>query len=235
MRWIVLGGLGAGLLAMAVTAEVAPHRLRAGMQVLSGLVVQAGLPGTPDLTAPPEAAALVRAAEGQVGVTTVYDPAYVALDFPGGDVPPDRGVCTDVLVRALRVAHGVDLQAALNADMKAHFAKYPSGWGLSRPDRNIDHRRVPNLRRLFERTGAELALTSDPAAFLPGDIVTSVLPGNLPHVMIVTDRPGATGAPLVVHNIGAGTRVEDRLFEYPLTGHYRLTPEVLARLRALQG
>lgn len=184
---------------------------------------------------PPEALSLVRAAEAQVGVTTVYDPAYVALTFPGGDVPPGRGVCTDVLVRALRVAHGIDLQAAVNADMKADFAAYPAIWGLTRPDRNIDHRRVPNLARLLQRTGAGLPLSGDPAAFLPGDVVTSMLPGNLPHLMIVTDRPGDSGALRVVHNIGAGTRVEDRLFEFPLTGHFRLTPAVLDSLRRLQG
>lgn len=182
------------------------------------------------------AADMIRAALGQVGVTTVYDPSYVALKFPGGDVPPDRGVCTDVLVRALRVAHGIDLQAVIHADMKADFRAYPKNWGLTRPDRNIDHRRVPNLQRLFERVGASLAVTSDAAAFRPGDIVTSMLPGNLPHVMIVTDRaaPGGTW-PLVVHNIGAGTQVEDALFAFPLTGHYRLTGESLARLRGLQG
>ena len=189
---------------------------------------------TPRLAVAPEAEALIRAAEGQVGVTIIYDPAYVALDFPGGDVPPERGVCTDVLVRAFRAAHGIDLQAAVNADMKADFAAYPANWGLTRPDRNIDHRRVPNLARLMQRMGAELPLSSDPAAFLPGDIVTSLLPGNLPHVMIVTDRPGVE-APMVVHNIGAGTRVEDRLFDHPLTGHFRPGPEVLARLKALQG
>ena len=178
--------------------------------------------------------ALIRAAEAQVGVTTIYDPAYVALEFPGGDVAPDRGVCTDVLIRALRVAHGIDLQVALNADMKANFAAYPAIWGLTRTDRNIDHRRVPNLARLFQRMGGELPLPPDPSNIQPGDIVTSLLPGNLPHVMIVSDRQGLD-ALMVVHNIGAGTLIEDRLFDYPITGHYRLTPEVMTRLRALQG
>lgn len=186
--------------------------------------------------AAPEAAALIRAAEAQVGVTTVYDPAYVQLDFPGGDVPPERGVCTDVLIRAFREGHGIDLQLAVNADMKRNFSKYPANWGLKSTDRNIDHRRVPNLARLFQRMGAELPLAAepelDPEAFKPGDIVTSMLPGNLPHVMIVTERMGAKG-PMVVHNIGSGTRIEDALFAYPLTGHYRPGPEVLARLAAL--
>lgn len=178
---------------------------------------------------PAEALALIRAAEGQVGVTTIYDPAYVALEFPGGDVAAERGVCTDVVIRALRIAHGIDLQLAVNRDMKAHFSKYPANWGLKITDRNIDHRRVPNLQTLLQRMGAEV--TDD---FRPGDVVTVMLPGNLPHIAILSDQMGAKD-PMIVHNIGAGTRVEDRLFDYPHTGHYRLTPEVLARLRALQG
>lgn len=178
------------------------------------------------------ALALIRAAEAQVGVTTIYDPAYVRLDFPGGDVPAERGVCTDVVIRAFRAGLGIDLQLALNVDMKANFAAYPKIWGLTRPDRNIDHRRVPNLARLFRRMGAELPLSADPADFLPGDVVASMLPRNLPHIMIVTDRPGR-GALKVAHNIGAGARIEDMLFAFPLTGRYRLSDEVLARLRAL--
>lgn len=215
--------------AIALWATLPPDPMRVAAQQTLTQVTAPGLPQTPTLTAPPEALALIRAAEGQVGVVTVYDPAYVALDFPGGDVAPERGVCTDVLIRALRVAHGIDLQAAVNRDMKANFANYPRNWGLKTTDRNIDHRRVPNLARLMDRMGA--AVTDD---VLPGDVVTTMLPGNLPHVMIVTDRMGAQG-PMVVHNIGAGTQVEDRLFAFPHTGHYRLTPKVLARLRALQG
>lgn len=182
-----------------------------------------------DAPASAEALAVVRAAEAQLGVVTVYDPAYVALAFPGGDVAAERGVCTDVLIRALRLAHGIDLQLAVNRDMRANFAAYPANWGLKAPDRNIDHRRVPNLQRLLHRMGASV---SD--EFLPGDVVTVMLPGNLPHLVIVTDQRGPDG-PLVVHNIGAGTRVEDRLFAYPHTGHYRLSPPVLAALRGLQG
>lgn len=180
------------------------------------------------------AQALIRAVETQVGVTWIYDPSYVSLDFPGGDVPLLRGVCTDVVIRAFRKAYGIDLQVAVNADMKANFSAYPKIWGLKRPDRNIDHRRVPNLARLFRRMGAEKPLTEDPAAFEPGDVVASVLPDNQPHIMIVTDRPGRK-APKVVHNIGLGARIDDALFDYPLTGHYRMSEEVLARLRALQG
>ncbi|VDC33038.1 DUF1287 domain-containing protein [Pseudogemmobacter humi] len=172
---------------------------------------------------------IAAAAEAQVGVVTLYDPAYVALDFPGGDVAPERGVCTDVLVRALRVAERIDLQAAVNADMKADFAAYPALWGLKRTDRNIDHRRVPNLRRLLERTGADLPGDAD---FLPGDVITCTIPGDLAHLMIVANAR-AGGRQMIVHNIGRGTQVEDRLEEFPRTGHYRLSPPVLDRLRRL--
>lgn len=173
---------------------------------------------------------LVAAAQAQVGVTTVYDPAYVVLAFPGGDIDRARGVCTDVVIRAFRDGLGIDLQRAVNRDMKAAFGSYPQTWGLKRPDRNIDHRRVGNLRRLFARVGAEVA-SSGP--FLAGDIVSVMLPGNLPHVMILSDRVGASGQPMVLHNIGAGAREEDSLGAYPMTGHYRLTPAALARLADL--
>lgn len=227
---VIIGGLAAsGFLALPLL--VSPYQARVAAQILQGRIAAPVLSeDAAFLPASPEAKALISAAEAQVGVVTVYDPAYVTLDYPGGDVAPDRGVCTDVLVRALRRAHGIDLQAALNRDMSRHFASYPANWGLSRPDRNIDHRRVPNLRRLFERLGAEVT-TGD---FQPGDIVTSLLPGNLPHITIVTNRMGATD-PMIVHNIGAGTWVEDRLRDFPITGHYRLTPEVMDRLRRLQG
>lgn len=176
---------------------------------------------------------LAKAARDQVGVTLTYDPAYVALEFPGGDLPRDRGVCTDVVIRALRDAWGIDLQLAVNRDMKAAFAAYPALWGLATTDRNIDHRRVANLATLFTRIGAALPLTDEPAPYLPGDIVTWTLPGNLPHIGIVSDRQAEDGTPLVLHNIGAGAREEDILFAYPMTGHYRLSAgavETLTRL-----
>lgn len=210
--------------------------MAAGVGVAGAVLLRGGPGGArvwPGAT--PDGTALVVAARAQVGVTVIYDPAYVALGFPGGDVPSDRGVCTDVVIRALRVAQAIDLQAVVNADMKAGFAAYPPLWGLSRPDRNIDHRRVPNLRRLFERVGAEPSAGAGGDDFMPGDIVTSVLPGNLPHVMVVSDEAGEGGQrPMVVHNIGAGAKHEDRLFDYPQTGHYRLTADVLARMRDLQ-
>lgn len=177
--------------------------------------------------------ALIAAARAQVGVTTVYDGAYVRLDFPGGDIDRSRGVCTDVVIRALRDAWGIDLQRAVNRDMKAEFAAFPALWGASGTDRSIDHRRVPNLEVLFARIGAEVPLSPGPRGFRPGDIVTSRLPGNLPHVMIVSDRTAPDGTPLVIHNIGAGAREEDRLFADPLVAHVRLDAAAVVRLRAL--
>ncbi|MFC3181276.1 DUF1287 domain-containing protein [Cypionkella sinensis] len=178
-----------------------------------------------------EAPALITAARAQVGVTTSYDPSYQRLDFPGGDVDPARGVCTDVIIRALRKAWDVDLQLAVNRDMKAHFSAYPQQWGLKSTDRNIDHRRVPNLQTLFTRIGAELPVTSDAADYQPGDVVTWLLPGNLPHIGLISDSRSADGTrPQVLHNIGAGAQEEDRLFDFPITGHYRLGPDAVAQL-----
>jgi uncharacterized protein YijF (DUF1287 family) len=211
--------------ALGVAALAYPRQARVVAQVVQAQFVTPSVPETAQLPATDEASALIRAAEAQVGVVTIYDPAYVKLTFPAGDVAPDRGVCTDVLIRAMRQAYGLDLQALVNADMKAHFAEYPANWGLKKTDRNIDHRRVPNLRKYLARMGAEVE-----GPYLPGDIVTSLLPGNLPHVMIVTDHAGQS-EPMVVHNIGAGTRVEDRLTEFPINGHYRLTPAILTKMR----
>lgn len=168
---------------------------------------------------------LVKAARAQVGVTLTYNPAYVRLSYPGGDVLPDQGVCTDVIVRAYRAALNIDLQKLVHEDMKSSFVSYPKQWGLKRPDPNIDHRRVPNLQTLFRRKGASLPVTNDPAGYRPGDLVTQMLPGNLPHIAIVSDRRSADGSrPLVIHNIGKGAREEDGLFAFPVTGHYRFLP-----------
>lgn len=176
-------------------------------------------------TPQPWAEKLIDAAESQIGVTLIYDPAYAGLGFPNGDVPRERGVCTDVIVRAYRDAFGFDLQREVNADMKAHFSKYPKIWGLKGPDRNIDHRRVPNLQTFFERRNASLPVSNRAGDYVPGDLVSQMLPGNLPHIAIVTHRRSADGErPMLVHNIGAGTRLEDRLFDFEITGRYRFRP-----------
>jgi len=167
------------------------------------------------------ALALVAAARSQVGVTLIYDPSYRQIAYPMGDVAPERGVCSDVVIRAFR-AIAIDLQADLHRDMKRHFAAYPKSWGRSAPDSNIDHRRVPNLATWFTRQGYALGVSDDPAAYRPGDVVAWALDNGRPHVGIVSDRRSGDGArPLVIHNIGWGAREEDVLFEYRITGHFR--------------
>ncbi|MFK7941017.1 MAG: DUF1287 domain-containing protein [Roseovarius sp.] len=179
--------------------------------------------------------ALADAAQAQVGVTLYYDPSYQGMSFPGGDVPRDRGVCTDVVIRALRDAKGIDLQLAVNRDMKQAFSAYPTIWGLSTTDRNIDHRRVPNLETLLRRVGADLPASDDPGSFQTGDIVSWRLTGsNLPHIGIVSDQRSADGTrPLVTHNIGRGTRTEDILFDHSMVMRARLTDAALTQLRVL--
>jgi len=164
----------------------------------------------------------VEAARSQIGKTICYDPSYQVITYPNGDVPIDRGVCTDVIIRALRVAYNYDLQEFVHEDMKKNFSKYPQIWGLSHPDKNIDHRRVPNLQTFFKRKGWSLPLSNQLSEFKTGDIVTCIVPPNLPHIMIVSDRRNRNNFPLVIHNIGNGTQEEDLLFEYELTGHYRI-------------
>jgi uncharacterized protein len=165
---------------------------------------------------------LVAAARQQIGVTTLYDPAYRKLAYPKGDVPADRGVCTDVLVRALRVARSLDLQAVVHEDMQAHWALYPKRWGNRKPDTNIDHRRVPNLMTWFERQGWKRAVSELAASYLPGDFVVWDLGGGLLHVGIVSDRKSLFRTPLVVHNIGRGASEDDILFKYRVIALYRM-------------
>ncbi|MBP3499191.1 MAG: DUF1287 domain-containing protein [Akkermansia sp.] len=160
-------------------------------------------------------------ARRQIGVTVEYDSAYVGLAYPGGDVPDERGVCTDVVIRALRLLD-FDLQKEVHEDMKRNFAAYPKYWGLKRPDKNIDHRRVPNLQTFFKRRGWGLPVSRNAADYKPGDLVTCLVGDSLPHIMIVSDRRNEEGIPLVIHNIGMGTEEEDCLFTFPLTGHYRV-------------
>lgn len=164
---------------------------------------------------------LAAAAAAQIGVTTVYDPAYVSLKYPGGDVPPARGVCCDVVIRALR-AYGVDLQKLVHEDMKANFSAYPKIWGLKTTDANIDHRRVPNLMKFFERKGRALRVSDDDADYQPGDFVTWMLTGNLYHIgVIAAEKVPSTDRPFVVHNIGRGAQREDVLHAFKIIGHYR--------------
>lgn len=150
-----------------------------------------------------------------------YDPAYFSIKYPNGDVPADKGVCTDVIIRAYRKL-GIDLQKEVHEDMMNNFSKYPKTWGLKKPDSNIDHRRVPNLQVFFSKFGKEKTMDTNPANYLPGDIVTWILPGNLTHIGIVVNKKSADGKRyLIVHNIGAGQVVEDCLFKFKITGHYQ--------------
>ncbi len=170
--------------------------------------------------APPALVRMIEGATEQPKQTFYYDPAYVKLDYPGGDVPLERGVCTDVVVRAFRKG-GVDLQKEVHEDMQRAFSVYPTKWGLTKPDSNIDHRRVPNLQKFFERRGKSLPVTSKAADYQPGDVVAWDV-GGLDHIGLVTNLwlPEAQQY-LIVHNIGGGARIENALFSWQITGHYR--------------
>jgi uncharacterized protein len=168
----------------------------------------------------PEAHRLADSAVAQVGVTTSYESAYVHLDYPGGDVPHETGVCADVIVRAFR-GIGIDLQLGVHEDMSAHLEEYPQPFGVAKPDSNIDHRRVNNLQTYFTRRGMQLPVSIDGADYLPGDVVTWTFLGY-PHIGIVSAEPALIGGRYkIVHNIGRGVRVEDVLFQMEITGHYR--------------
>lgn len=197
------------LLRDQITAWFAPR---------SDIVVM--VPARPTVTRPSGLGQpLADAASAQIGVTVSYDPAYVRLAYPGGDVPRDRGVCSDVVVRAFR-AIGWDLQRSLHEDMTAHFSVYPTRWGLRRPDPSIDHRRVLNLMTWFERQGWSVPHTNRPEDYQAGDVVAWDLGNGLTHIGIVV--PGASGRLGIVHNIGRGARHEDVLFAWPQIGHYRI-------------
>jgi uncharacterized protein len=164
---------------------------------------------------------LVRAAKERTRHEVAYDGRYMAIGYPMGDVPDDMGVCSDVIIRIYRQV-GIDLQVEVHRDMKAHFQAYPRIWGLSGPDPNIDHRRVPNLQVFFRRKGKELPVSDRAEDYRPGDLVTWRLPGNLPHIGMVVDRKSRDKKRfLIVHNIGRGPKMEDMLFDFPITGHYR--------------
>jgi uncharacterized protein len=168
----------------------------------------------------PFAQRLSAAAMERLSHRVVYDPAYLRIPYPMGDVPASQGVCTDEIVRAYRTL-GIDLQRLVHEDMKANFALYPKRWGLPRPDTNIDHRRVPNLGVFFARKGKKLPVSQNGEDYKTGEIVTWMLPGNLPHIGIATERRSQDGKrPLIVHNIGRGPQLEDMLFSYPVTGRY---------------
>jgi len=173
----------------------------------------------------PAARNLIAAAVERTSHRVTYDGSYRVLAYPLGDIPDSVGVCTDLVIRAYRAGLGIDLQKEVHEDMVRAFADYPQIWGLGRPDRNIDHRRVPNLETFFARQGSSMPASRDADDYRPGDVVTCRLPGNLPHIGVVTDRRSPDGRrPLIAHNIGRGPQLEDMLLAYPIAGHFRYLP-----------
>jgi hypothetical protein len=165
---------------------------------------------------------LVEAAIERTSHEVRYDPSYFSIEYPNGDVPAEVGVCTDEVIRSYR-AVGVDLQKSVHEDMERAFTAYPRKWGAKKTDKNIDHRRVPNLQKFFERQGASLPITEEAHDYKPGDVVTWDLGGGLTHVGLVVNVPSEADAARmqIVHNIGAGPKMEDVLFGWKITGHYR--------------
>jgi len=186
-------------------------------------LITCGFLGSMPLSADEFATKIIEAARSQIGKTVRYDPAYVGLDYPGGDIPIQSGVCTDVIIRALRSGLQLDLQERVHQDMRQHFRLYPNIWGLKRPDPNIDHRRVPNLITYFKRIGWAQAHPPKLSDIQPGDIITNIVPPRLAHIVIVSDRRGRSGNYKIIHNIGAGAVEEDRLNDFKMTGHFRVT------------
>lgn len=169
---------------------------------------------------------VLQAAMASTQQNITYNGAWFKIDYPGGDIPAQFGVCTDVIVRSYR-AIGIDLQKEVHEDIRAHFDQYPARriWNQTRPDTNIDHRRVPNLQAFFTRHGESLTPGKKGEDYQPGDMVTWMLPGNLPHIGFVSEEQSADGKrPLIIHNIGAGPKLEDMLFDYTITGQYRYLP-----------
>jgi uncharacterized protein len=172
---------------------------------------------------PPVSDKALKISEAALSLTqdqVVYDPAYFTIKYPNGDVPPDKGVCTDVVIRTYRKL-GIDLQKEVHKDMVKNFNLYPKKWGLKKTDTNIDHRRVPNLMTFFSRKGEQKKITNNPEDYKPGDIVTWNLEGNLTHIgMVVNRKSDDKKRYLIVHNIGRGQELADCLFSYTITGHY---------------
>jgi hypothetical protein len=176
----------------------------------------------PQLKLAPAVESLVKAARAQAGVTLTYDPAYTVIAYPNGDVPREKGVCTDVIVRAFRDGANLDLQKEVHEDMKSNFKVYPKKWGLKKTDPNIDHRRVPNLMTFFTRKGKALPVTTNSADYKPGDIVAWDMGGGITHIGLVSSEWDETvGRYKITHNVGWGVAIEDRLHDWKIIGHYR--------------
>lgn len=172
--------------------------------------------------ASPEIRKVLESAQEQIRTTREYTQRYFVIPYPNGDVPPETGACTDVIIRSFRKA-GIDLQKEVHEDMRVNFSAYPKKWGLARTDPNIDHRRVPNLQTFFTRKGKSLPVTNDSANYKPGDVVIWDLDGKgMTHIGLVSNVWNEqTKRFSIIHNIGGGVNLEDRLFEWKVTGHYR--------------
>ncbi len=164
---------------------------------------------------------IVKSAREQIGKTLIYTSSYAKISYPNGDIPLLKGVCSDVVIRALRDSYKIDLQKEVHEDMRKAFLTYPKIWGAKGTDSNIDHRRVPNLKHFFKRKGYALKVTNNPKDYLAGDLVTCKVSGR-PHIMIVSSKQTSEGVPYIIHNIGWGTRENNDLFSYPIDGHYRV-------------
>lgn len=165
---------------------------------------------------------LVAAATERLNHFVIYDGSYKSIAYPNGDVDKNKGVCTDVVIRSYR-SLGIDLQKRVHEDMKKNFSTYPQIWGLKKPDSNIDHRRVPNLEKFFQKNGTSLKISDDSKTYQPGDLVTWRLPNNLPHIGIVSNihSDKDPNRYKIIHNIGWGPKLDDMLFEYKIVGHFR--------------
>lgn len=172
--------------------------------------------------APGPVRSIIESAIGQTKTTTGYTQDYFVIPYPNGDVRAETGACTDVVIRSFRAA-GVDLQKEVHEDMAEHFGDYPKKWGLTKTDTNIDHRRVPNLQKYFDRRGKSLPVTANGSDYRPGDVVSWDLNGKgMTHIGVVSNLWNANQKRyLIIHNIGSGARAEDSLFEWKITGHYR--------------
>ena len=216
----MLPSIGRGIKRSGSTKRTMVNPLRLIYPTLAWLLLLTSVASLADIGTI-EVDRFIQSARDQIGITLGYDPTYRVIAYPNSDVPIATGVCTDVVTRALR-EQKIDLQKLVHDDMRGNFARYPTRWGLKRPDKNIDHRRVPNLMTFLARKQAELPITLRAADYSPGDIVTWDLGGGITHIGIVSKRKIRLGIPLVIHNIGRGTQEENILFRYKIIGHYRL-------------
>jgi uncharacterized protein len=199
-----------------------PRFSKIGWLLLAFFISAAAQSSPPRLSPQEFLRKLVAAAVERANHRVRYDPAYVRIPYPGGDVSPNTGVCTDEVIRSYR-ALGIDLQKEVHEDMEANFSVYQrrARWAVAHPDSNIDHRRVPNLVVFFQRHGESLPISTRAADYSPGDLVTWDLGGGVPHIGIVVDQKGPGGHYMIMHNIGWGPRIEDVLLNWKVTGHYR--------------